>query len=89
MALMAGTRGSRPESPSTSECATENYDLSALITKLPFKANIGAMFQRLEDSFGEKVQAVSADVQHLDDRVQALEDDGEAADQQWTECHTT
>ncbi|CAH2305448.1 Hypothetical predicted protein [Pelobates cultripes] len=81
MAPQARARGSPPSSPSASECSTEDTDLRSLLTQLPSKTDFVAMFKRLEESFSEKLQVVSSEVQQLGARVQALEDDGEAAEQ--------
>ncbi|CAH2299288.1 Hypothetical predicted protein [Pelobates cultripes] len=89
MAPAGNTRGSQPSSPSASECSVEESDIRAILTQLPSKTDLAAMFQRLEDSFSEKLQAVSADVQQLGNRVQALEEENETADRRWAECHTT
>ncbi|CAH2321242.1 Hypothetical predicted protein [Pelobates cultripes] len=65
-------QGSQPSSPSKSECSTDGNDIRALLSQMTSKMDIAAMFQRLEESFSDKLQAVSADVQQLGTRVQAL-----------------
>ncbi|CAH2301756.1 Hypothetical predicted protein [Pelobates cultripes] len=54
----------------------DDTDIIAQITQLPSKTDLADLFQKLEESFGVKYSAVSSEVQHLGDRVQALEDEG-------------
>ncbi|CAH2255813.1 Hypothetical predicted protein [Pelobates cultripes] len=89
MAPATNTRGSQPSSPATSEGSMDDTDIRAILTQLPSKKDLIEMFQRLENTFSEKLQAVNADVQHLRTRVQALEDSEEATERLWLECHTT
>ncbi|CAH2328445.1 Hypothetical predicted protein [Pelobates cultripes] len=89
MAPAAQTRGSQPTSPTASDEPTEEQDIRSLLTQLPSKTDLAALFQKLEDSFSEKLQAVTADVQLLGDRVQALEEEAETTEKQWAESYTT
>ncbi|CAH2293014.1 Hypothetical predicted protein, partial [Pelobates cultripes] len=70
MAPVAHARSSQPSSPTASDGSTEDQDIRAILNQLPSKTDLVAMFQKLEDSFSEKLQTVSADVQHLRVRVQ-------------------
>ncbi|CAH2222365.1 Hypothetical predicted protein [Pelobates cultripes] len=89
MAPATQTRGSQPSSPTASEGSTDEHDIRALLTQLPSKTDLAAMFQKLENSFGEKLQAVNADVQQLGARVQAPEEKAENTDKQLAESYTT
>ncbi|CAH2247124.1 Hypothetical predicted protein [Pelobates cultripes] len=86
MAPAAQTRGT---SPMASEGSTEDHEIRTLLTQLPSKSDLAAMFQKLEDSFSEKLQAVNADVQQLKARVQDLEEETENTNKQWAESYTT
>ncbi|CAH2247788.1 Hypothetical predicted protein [Pelobates cultripes] len=44
------------------------------------------MFKKMEDSFSEKLKAVTSEIHHLGDRVCALEDNQEINENRWTEC---
>ncbi|CAH2315771.1 Hypothetical predicted protein [Pelobates cultripes] len=89
MAPAAQTRGSQPSSPTASEGSTEDQEIRTLLTQLPSKADLAAMFQKLEDSFSEKLQAVAADVQQLGARVQDLEEEAEHINKRGAEAYDT
>ncbi|CAH2245826.1 Hypothetical predicted protein [Pelobates cultripes] len=89
IAPAAQTRGSQPPSPTASNEPTEEQDIRSLLTQLPSKTDLADLFQKLEDSFSEKLQAVNADVQLLGDRVQALEEEAETTEKQWAESYAT
>ncbi|CAH2330144.1 Hypothetical predicted protein, partial [Pelobates cultripes] len=59
MAPAAQTRGSQPSSPTASEGSTEDQEIRTLLTQLPSKADLAAMFQKLEDSFSGSGRAAA------------------------------
>ncbi|CAH2218784.1 Hypothetical predicted protein [Pelobates cultripes] len=79
----------QPPSPAPSEDSGDEADIRAILTQLPSKKDLTEMFQKLENSFSEKLQAVTEDAQHLGTRVQTLEDAEETNERLWMECHTT
>ncbi|CAH2300579.1 Hypothetical predicted protein [Pelobates cultripes] len=55
MAPATNTRGSQPPSPSASEESVEDTDIRTILTQLPSKNDLIDMFQRLENTFSEKL----------------------------------
>ncbi|CAH2322242.1 Hypothetical predicted protein [Pelobates cultripes] len=66
-----------PASPAPSDGSTDGADQKTLLTQLPSKSDLEAMFSRMEKSFGDKLQTLHEEVSHIDNRVQTLEKEGE------------
>ncbi|CAH2295381.1 Hypothetical predicted protein [Pelobates cultripes] len=68
---------SAPASPAPSESSTEGTDIKSILTQLPSKLDLEAMFSKMERSFGDKLQSLHEEVSHIGNRVQLLEEGGE------------
>ncbi|CAH2293191.1 Hypothetical predicted protein [Pelobates cultripes] len=49
---------SAPASPAPSDSSTEGTDIKTILTQLPSKLDLEAMFSKMERSFGDKLQSL-------------------------------
>ncbi|CAH2282199.1 Hypothetical predicted protein [Pelobates cultripes] len=68
---------SAPASPAPSDSSTEEADIKTILTQLPSKLDLEAMFSKIERNFGAKLQSLHEEVSHIGNRVQTLEEEGE------------